>query len=108
VSRTPYRGRTPEPRANAPTGTPGTPGIPDAAASSVPVNVVKPAGDNADTCPVAGAAQLEGTDKGPIEFARPAVQLNLCVGPSTVLGRDYFLAGFADLSQVGWMVTLAR
>ena len=72
VSRTPYRGITPEARASAPAGIPGTPGIPDAdpASSSVPGSVVKPAPDNAETEPLEGACQPAGTDNGPIEFAR--------------------------------------
>lgn len=71
MSRTPYRGRTPEARPAA-TGTPGTPGIP-CSATSVPGSVVRPAGDNAETGRVEGAAQLGGTDSCPIEFARPTL-----------------------------------
>jgi len=80
MSRTPYRGRTPEARATVGAGIPGTPGIPDPAASSVPASVVKPAGDNAETARPDGADQLAGTDNGPIEFARATLA-------STALGR---------------------
>jgi hypothetical protein len=45
--------------------------MPDPAASSVPVNVVNPAGANAETWALDGAAQLAGTDNGPIEPAFP-------------------------------------
>jgi predicted ATPase len=80
VSRTPYRGWTPKARATVGAGIPGTPGIPDPAASSVPASVVKPAGDKAETARVDGADQLAGTDNGPIEFARATLA-------STALGR---------------------
>src|ERR1700741_2954100 len=80
VSRTPYRGRTPEARATVGAGIPGTPGTPDPAASSVPANVVKPAGDHAETARADGAGQLAAHHNGPIEFARATLA-------STALGR---------------------
>lgn len=88
---------TPEARATVPAGIPGTPGIPDPAASPVPGRVVKPAPGNAATRVVDGASQPAGTDNGPIEFARPILTV-IALGRPPRPGADAALFNWGSLT----------